>query len=93
MGRTPPQEGTWPVKRYHADLPVLDRNGRRGPTSGDDFRWYHQNDTGTLNVASLALVVKVDHALLSAVQVWHAHVVDVVANDIVCGHRCRHVCR
>eukprot|EP00965_Chrysotila_dentata_P067260 2225911-Pleurochrysis_carterae.AAC.1 len=37
-GLTPAQDGTLPVKRYHADSFGVSRDGRRTETSVDDLR-------------------------------------------------------
>eukprot|EP00965_Chrysotila_dentata_P163292 5393372-Pleurochrysis_carterae.AAC.1 len=68
MGRTPAQLGTLPVTRYHTNLLGVWRNGRRAATSVDDFfMWYHQNDIGSFDVASLARMS------LASVRHWRSH--------------------
>eukprot|EP00965_Chrysotila_dentata_P049650 1646380-Pleurochrysis_carterae.AAC.1 len=39
------------------------------------------------------VVVEVDNVLVSAVDVWHAYVVDFITHQIACGFCCWHVCR
>eukprot|EP00965_Chrysotila_dentata_P123049 4067289-Pleurochrysis_carterae.AAC.1 len=56
MGFTPAYDGVSPVNWNHADSVGFARDGRSAATSVDDFRWYHQNDTGSLDVANLALM-------------------------------------
>eukprot|EP00965_Chrysotila_dentata_P023819 789219-Pleurochrysis_carterae.AAC.3 len=67
MGRTPAQDGTLPVKRYHADSFGISRDGKRAATSVDDFIWYHQNDIGSFDVASLTRMS------LAIVRHWRSH--------------------
>eukprot|EP00965_Chrysotila_dentata_P182598 6029322-Pleurochrysis_carterae.AAC.1 len=54
MGRTPAQDGTWPEKRNQVDSAGVVRDGESAATSVDDFMWYHQNEVGKFDVASLA---------------------------------------
>eukprot|EP00965_Chrysotila_dentata_P055827 1851449-Pleurochrysis_carterae.AAC.1 len=45
-----------------------------------------------LRVEGGVVIVKVDQVLLSAVHVWYAYVIDVVADDVACPCCRRHVC-
>eukprot|EP00965_Chrysotila_dentata_P162909 5379731-Pleurochrysis_carterae.AAC.1 len=54
MGRTPAQEGTNPVNLNQGDWLGASRTGKIAKTSVEDFRWYHQYETGSLEVASFA---------------------------------------
>eukprot|EP00965_Chrysotila_dentata_P150448 4969873-Pleurochrysis_carterae.AAC.1 len=67
MGRTPAHDGTIPVNRNHGVWLGSSRRGRRDETSVDDFKWYHQNEIGSFEVASFALTS------LAIVRHWRSH--------------------
>eukprot|EP00965_Chrysotila_dentata_P011895 390709-Pleurochrysis_carterae.AAC.4 len=68
MGRTSAQEDIGlPVNLNRGDSLGASRNGRREKPFVDAFRWYHQYDTGSLEVASLARM-----SLLCAIAASHA---------------------
>eukprot|EP00965_Chrysotila_dentata_P003624 119225-Pleurochrysis_carterae.AAC.5 len=50
----PAQDGTLPVNLNHSDSLGASRSGSSDETSVDDFKRYHQYETGSFKVANLA---------------------------------------